>query len=173
MVLEKQHGDRHVGLPPPGKHCMEKHIHGTYAEITLDPQSKNYISSLMESLELENPIDPDDLHTTVVYSKNPCPDAARLHKLPTPFVGRITEFKIWPTQTGSNCLVAIVECDMVTKLHQHFRQKYKASHDYDQYIPHITLSYNCKNSYQLPQGNHQVRYRDLNVRPLDPDWLKS
>lgn len=148
------------------------HPHGTYAEIKLDEQTTNYINSLMDHLGIENRTELHELHTTIVYSKTPCEGAMVLDGMPTPFNGTIRKLQVWPTQDGKNCLVAIVDCPLANRLHQHFRNHHSASHDFDDYTPHITLSYDCdKNkSYTLPDGNHPIRYTNLKVKPLDPKW---
>jgi hypothetical protein len=125
----------------------------------------------MDRLGITNKIDPADMHTTVIYSRRPCPDAMSMHELSTPFSGRIRGLHTWPTQEGQRCLVAEIDCASVNELHQLMRDQYGATHDYPEFTPHVTLSYDCGDQeLTLPPGEHTIGYTDLHVKPLAPKW---
>lgn len=149
----------------------ELHPYGTYAELVPDQDTRQMLVKLIEAMGIANPIDPDKIHTTVIYSKKPCPNAMSFHGAETPYQGRISGLQRWPTQAGPTCLVALVECDEASKLHHHIMDTYGATYDFPEYTPHFTLSYDCGDGeHELPNGEHPVKYANLHVKALDPKW---
>jgi hypothetical protein len=149
----------------------ELHPYGTYASLTLDDASLAKLAALRDQLGVSNGVDPADMHTTVIYSRKPCPGAMSMHELSTPFTGHVRGLHTWPTQEGKRCLVAEIDCAPVNELHQLMRDRYGATHDYPEFTPHVTLSYDCGDQeLTLPPGEHTVGYTDLHVKPLDPKW---
>lgn len=141
--------------------------HGTYANLKLDDLSKKRIASLIEQLKLENGVEPDALCTTVIYCNRDCPDLQEMHDTTVGAIGRVIDLKKHPAQDGTQCLVAIVECPLANSLYDYMRVKTDSPHDYDQYVPYITLGYNCgDNDYTLPAEHYPVRYSKLHVTPL-------
>ena len=66
-------------------------------------------------------------------------------------------------------LVAVVDCDQLKNIHTHMHLKYKATYDFPEYVPHITLSYDCgNNQFVLPVEDYIVKYTTLSVKPLKP-----
>lgn len=148
----------------------ELHPYGTFAELLPDESTKSMLLELIDRLGLANPIDPDKIHTTLIYSRKPCPDIETMHGRETPYEGRISKLTTWPTQDGNRCLVALVECEDAEQLHHRLRETYGATHDYPDYTPHFTLSYDCGDEFELPAGEYPVAYSKMHVKALDPDW---
>jgi hypothetical protein len=147
------------------------HADGTYAELVLDDASREKLNALADRLGITNKIDPAEMHTTVIYSRKPCPGAMSLHGTATPYRGVVKGLKTWPTQKGTNCLVAEIDATAIDQLHQHMRDQYGATHDYPEFTPHVTLSYDCGDQeLTLPPGEHTVGYTTLHVKPLEPKW---
>lgn len=150
----------------------EFHPDGTYVKASLDDAAKDRIYELMDALNLNNRVPRDDLHTTIMYSRKPCPDAIEMNGTAVPFRAKISDFKIWEDRgSGSNCLVAVVECDPLRNIHEHMHLKYDATYDFPEFIPHITLSYDCGDLQpELPAEDYIVKYTTLSVKPLKPLW---
>jgi len=154
---------------------QDLHPHGTYAEILLDDASRAKLTALMDRLGVRNKIDPAKMHTTMIYSRKPCPTAMELDGIETTYPAWIKSLKTWPTQQGTNCLVAEIEAYTLDELHQHMREKYGATHDYPDFTPHVTLSYDCGDQqFEMPDDltddDRTVSYTRLHVKPLDPKW---
>lgn len=153
----------------------ELHPHGTFAELLLDDASIAKLTALMDRLEIKNKIDPAKMHTTVIYSRRPCSAAMELDGMTAGYPAYVKSLKTWPTQSGTNCLVAEVEAYTISELHDHMRTEYGATHDYPDFTPHITLSYDCGDQQidmpaDLTDSDRTVNYTHLRVKPLDPKW---
>jgi len=104
---------------------------GTYSSVLLDQNSKNLIASL----NVQNPVEQDKLHCTIMYSRKPVPDAYTL--LPfLPITAKAKGYAIF-----GECLVLLLESDALHELHKDTMDM-GATYDYSEYIPHITLSEN-------------------------------
>ncbi len=149
----------------------ELHPHGTYAELIPDAATRAMLSNLAARLGIDKITPHDKFHTTVIYSKRPCPSMQDMDGEPFTHDARISKLKTWDTQQGTRCLVAVIESpDMVT-LHHTLREQHGATHDYPDFQPHFTLSYDCGDlELTLPPGEHTVRYERLHVKPLDLKW---
>lgn len=153
----------------------ELHPHGTYANLKLDDASHGKLEALQRRLGLANPTPRDKFHTTIIYSRKPCPGAMELHGMATPYPAWIKSLKTWPTQDGNRCLVAEVQAYTLDELHDHMLEKYGATHDYDEFTPHVTLSYDCGDEEMvipedLTDDDRIINYTVLEVKALDPDW---
>jgi 2'-5' RNA ligase len=147
------------------------HLNGTYAELVPDSTTRAMLSNLATKLGIANITPYDKFHTTLIYSKKPCPDMQDLDGTPFPHSARIVGLETWDTQQGTRCLVALVKCPEAIALHHSLREQHGATHDYPNYQPHFTLSYDCGDGdLTLPPGEHTVRYERLHVKPLDPKW---
>jgi 2'-5' RNA ligase len=149
----------------------ELHLNGTYAELIPDAATRAMLSNLATKLGIDKITPHDKLHTTVIYSRRPCPSMQDLDGTLFDKPARISGLKTWDTQEGTRCLVAVVDCPELVKLHHALREQHGATHDYPDFQPHFTLSYDCGDrELTLPSGEHIVRYERLHVKPLDPKW---
>jgi 2'-5' RNA ligase len=147
------------------------HANGTYAELIPDPATRAMLNNLANKLGITNITPHDKFHTTLIYSRRPCPKMQDLDGTPFPHSARIIGLRTWDTQQGTRCLVALVDCPELIRLHQDLRDKHGATHDFPDFQPHFTLSYDCSDrELTLPPGEHTVRYERLHVKPLDPKW---
>ena len=150
----------------------ELHPDGTYTKVLLDDAAKDRIYELMDALNLSNRVPKEDLHTTIMYSRKPCPNAMEMDGIATPFRGKVSDLKTWENRgTGGNCLVAVIDCDPLRNIHEYMHLKYEATYDFPEYISHITLSYDCGDTLlELPPEDYIVKYTTLSVKPLKPLW---
>lgn len=149
--------------------ATELHTNGTYADISLATPTRDLLVRLADQLGVADPVPPADLHTTLIYSRRPCPRLQEIHGEPFTATGRITGLTTWNTHTGSLCLVALVDCPEMVRLHRQLRQQHGATHDYPDFRPHITLSYAYAGDEPvLPPGDYPVSYEAIRVKPLEP-----
>lgn len=120
---------------------FEKKEKGTYAGAHFDDDTKERIKTFMEENEIPNPVPANKLHTTILYSRKHCPDYKPAGEID--FNGKPIEFVIWEGQDGNNCLVLRYECEELVKRHEELMDEHDATYDFDEYNPHITLSYNA------------------------------
>lgn len=153
---------------------------GRYIGMHFTPETKEHLQRIIHDEALPHPTPPEKLHTTITYSKdNAVPEYNVAGKLDEPIEAEIDSFDIFPTNDGNNCLVAKLACAEFEKRHNLTRQM-GASYDYEQYIPHITLSYNVGDisNEKLEQLNKKYRgtrvYADEEYdEPLIDNWAKD
>lgn len=149
--------------------ATELHTNGTYADVEPSETTRALLAQLAAQLGVTNPVPPQELHTTLIYSRRPCPQLQDIHGESFPGTGRITGLTTWDTQTDSKCLVALVHCPELVGLHRQLRQQHGATHDYPDYQPHFTLSYDYDGDQPtLPPGDYPVSYETIRVKPLEP-----
>lgn len=147
----------------------ESHPYGTYAKLLLDDQSIRSLVSLIKNLSLPNPVPADSLHTTVLYSRKPIPEAVELNSMAARYQGKVSGLARWPTQDGKTCLVALIDCRPAIKLHDRIKDHYGATWDFPQFHPHVTLSYDVDEAeYMLPAESISVSYTTVVVSAIKP-----
>ena len=148
-----------------------QHKHGTYVALELSEESRADVDSFITNvLRLPNSIDPEYLHSTIIYSHTPVPQAEYLDRK-TSAIGHANRYEVFTTKTGKKCLTVIINCpqaydlnDMLTKL--------GATNSFTPYLPHLTLSYDFDGDIsQLPLIPVQLYYSDLLVKPLDISFI--
>lgn len=124
--------------------------------------------SLLSSIGLHNRLDlmgvrnlgtPENFHSTIAYSRQNFP-AEQITFPEEEFTAIIKEWTIFKAKNdvidSEDCLVALLESDTLQKLHEQ-ALSLGATHEYDGYNPHITVSYRYK--------------QKLNLKTLPVDYL--
>jgi len=110
---------------------------GSYFGVTPDEETKKKIDGLIKKLKIKNPIDLDTLHVTLVYSEdkgNPLiPPSSDLE-----YTATASEFALYGDE--SDCLVIKLDSPELQSRHNELLAA-GFIHSYDNYSPHITLSY--------------------------------
>ncbi len=113
------------------------HPGGTYASILPSEATKEAIFRFCSDLGIPNLEEPDEYHCTIIYSSKACPDVAK-EDWQLPCAALMKGFKI--LGTDKQVLVMELYCPRATMLHEQFMAKHGATHDYPEYIPHITVA---------------------------------
>lgn len=150
---------------------MSDHPKGTYISATLSKKSQDDLDKWVTEHNIPNPSEPSEYHSTLIYSRKGIPDAKN-YDIPLPMKSKIKGWKIFPTQAGGNCLVAIMDSPEMTKHHKTIRKEYGATHDYPEYHPHVTISYDY-GDLPVPKEvpDLELEYDDTEFKPLDPDFV--
>ena len=139
---------------------------GTYVGIRLDEASKKEIIRLQETLRLENPLDADKFHVTVLYSRKqvdvPQSDAE--------YSAKIEYIDCWETKDGNHAVVAKMKCPELVARHDDLIS-IGGTHDYPDYTPHVTLSYDDMITPVFVDCD--VRLVDEYIEPLDLNWTDN
>ena len=110
---------------------------GTYAAVTPTEESHTHLRKFMEDNKIPNA--EKNLHATLLYSRkhlpNYKPDDSIEHHADT------HKLEIWPTKSGKNCLVMKLNSDSLKTRHKKLMDEHKATYDYPEFNPHISLSY--------------------------------
>jgi hypothetical protein len=110
---------------------------GTYVGAKIDEDSTFELVRLQKSLRLNNPLEPKDFHTTILYSRK---------NIDVPVVeGSFASIgyyvDTWETKSGESVVVLKLRSERLTQRHEDLIS-IGGTHDYPDYSPHITLSYN-------------------------------
>jgi hypothetical protein len=71
--------------------------------------------------------------------------------------GVATKVDLWKDQTGKTCAVLLYECDELYIRHETLKQRFSLTHPYN-YIPHITLSYDVPEDFDVTHISGLARY---------------
>lgn len=153
---------------------------GRYIGMHFTPETQEHLKRIVHDEALPHPTPPEKLHTTITYSKDhSVPDYKVAGNLEEPIEGEIDSFDIFPTKEGNNCLVAKLNCPEFVNRHKATREL-GATYDYDEYIPHITLSYDVGDVSpdKLEQLNKKYAgtkvYADQEYEePIKSNWAKD
>lgn len=131
---------------------------GTYAAVDFDKSTTDAVIEYIKEHKIPNGLRAGKMHTTLLYSRKYLPDYVPAGKIKKPYVGRFSGFEIFKSSSddddkSTNCLVLRFICESLSKRHKDLMKEHGATYDYDEYKPHITLSYD--------------------VGELDPDQLPS
>lgn len=145
---------------------------GAFIELKFDRNTLDNLQKYFIENNIPNQINIKEIHTTLLYSRkgisNYIPSNQLKGEILTP-----KKLHIWKTQEGTNCLVCELENINVVKYHNNLIKYHNASHDYDEYIPHVTFSYNCEmlelDDIKLPDFGFVVE--NENLSSLDENWL--
>jgi len=122
---------------------------GTYAGVNFDDKTTDAILKYIKDNKIPNGLSADKMHSTVLYSRKHLPKYSPYGQFEDPIKGTPKEFYVWPSdnEDGStaNCLVLKYDCDELCKRHQELMDEHKATYDFPNYEPHITLSYDIGN----------------------------
>jgi len=111
---------------------------GSYAAVTFCPETVKAIEAFQYDNEIPNPLNPDDFHSTVMFSRDYIPNFEVLEG-PLDWQGRFEKFTVFPSD-DTEALVLVYECHELKERWQKIMDEYDATWDYEQFIPHVTLS---------------------------------
>lgn len=113
---------------------------GVYVGVKVSSKSTKKIQEFMKENKIPNPLDSSKFHCTIIYSRV----GADIKSQGYDFValGVPTGLEIWKTKSGENALVMKLKCPDLVNRHKELMKKHdKLTYDYDEYKPHLTLSY--------------------------------
>lgn len=155
---------------------------GTYSGVRFSSDTRKRIKAFAEEYEVPNRVPSNKLHTTVLYSRKHCPDYEPAGNLEEPLVGRPNKFEKWlsqPNEDGyrASCLVLTYDCPQLIARHEQLMKDHDASYDYDEYKPHVTLSYDVGREFDTTKLNPK-KIGDIEIvkeygEELNLDWAKQ
>lgn len=133
---------------------------GTYAAVKYTSATCNVLKSLMDMYKIPNQVGVNDIHSTLIYSRVKIPTSEyrnfnenTLSKMK--WVFRPTSFDLFNSSASStikNVLVMKIDAPELKTLHKEIIS-IGATHDFEEYEPHITLSYDVNESFDLDKLN--------------------
>lgn len=152
---------------------------GTYIAVKFSRNTQNKLKALATELGVDNTVQREKMHCTIVYSRKPFKDFTIHGKMKEPWIGTPTKLEIFPTQSGSRALVLRFDCPEMKERHEYFNKEHGAQYDYDEYKIHTTLSYDVGPDWQIPKNFDVKKFID-NIEvveeyyeALNLDWTKK
>ena len=158
---------------------MNERRTGTYVSVKYTDTTTMILSQMMGIWQIKNPVSPNKLHTTVIYSRTPIPledqrdiDVHELRALGWSFIPK--KFELFPfsgTDSVKKVLVMTLHAPELESLHKKLVDM-GATHDFDEYIPHITLSYDAEgfDCDAISPGTLHLHPAKIQFEPLDLNW---
>lgn len=141
---------------------------GNYYGVKPTDEAKEKIESIMKDLKLKEPVDVDDIHVTLMYS----PDKGNPMIPPSDL-----EYKAHPSKFAlfgdeKDCLVIKLESKDLEARHKELLAT-GFIHTYDDYKPHITLSYNYEGDIpdeKVLKDLGEMSFSSEYMQPIDENW---
>ena len=155
----------------------ERRQTGVYASCTYHQTSLNKLAKWMVEHEdlIQAPVPLEQIHTTVIYSRKDfdCQVLGKSIKATDPQW-------LWPSgfallgkpEDEKACLVMLLDAGSLVNIHNFFVE-HGAEHDYDDYIPHITLSYDVPKDFDLSSltlPDFCFIPNEIKFEPLNLNW---
>lgn len=141
------------------------HPHGTIAMLKLTKASRNKLYQWCKKKKIPC-IDPEELHCTVLYSKNPVPYLEEFNKKKIKISAKVAKW----AKLGT-ALTLKIENNKIDNLHN-LMINAGGTHEYPEFIPHVTISYNWDIS-KLPKNLYKKRlnFNLILIKQIDPDYV--
>jgi len=152
---------------------------GTYAAVKYDTVTCMILGEWCKSIGIIM-IDPSKLHSTLIYSRVEIPvenqhnlDEAELRSRGWKF--EPSHFELMPTSSDPDAkkevLVLVLKAPELVELHDELCQN-GATHDFDDYIPHVTLSYKVSEHFNVDLIPPQMYFvpNQIYFEQLDLNW---
>ncbi len=116
---------------------------GIYVGVRYTMAVDEDISIFCQENNIPNPIPEKEIHSTLIYS-------TKYDNIVINDVGEDLgnaepkKFHIFETQDNKRALVLLIKSEYLTSRHKELMKKYDLTYDFDEYIPHITLSYDIE-----------------------------
>lgn len=123
---------------------------GLYVAVKYTERSTNEMLNSMSKFNIPNLLTADKIHTTIIYSKTYDNIKTAEYKVMKP-VAVIGSMEIWKTQGGKSALVAKLDAPDLSIRHNWLMKNHNLTYDYDEYKPHITLSYDVPDDFDVPK----------------------
>ena len=109
-----------------------------------------------------------DIHCTLIYSKKPLKGEVKTKSYT--YTGTFKGFALFGPEQDT--LVIEVECPEMVERNAELVKEYGFISDYDEYKPHVTLSYGAKgiDLTKLPAIDFDIEFTAEYVEELDEDW---
>lgn len=153
---------------------------GTYAGARFSAVSKDAIKSYIDKNNIPNSPNLDSLHTTILYSRKFLPEFKAKGPYDPSIKATPTGFESWPSQPDENghrknCLVLTFDAPDLVNRHESLMKTHDAAYDFDEYKPHVTLSYDVgdRDPTKLPEFTEELEMTEEYGEDLNTDWARN
>jgi hypothetical protein len=160
----------------------EKQKPGTYVGVRFSKDTVERIRKYIEANNIPTPIRADRLHSTVLSSEQHIEDFNALGNLESPMIGKPSKLEVWKSRPSdgsepANCLVLKYDCEALEQRHETLIDEHNATHKYDGFKPHVTLSYDIgdldHNDFTTIADIGDIEIVEEYREDLDNNWAKT
>jgi 2'-5' RNA ligase len=112
-----------------------------YVAVDPDEATKKILTRIQNTYDVPHAYTPDKMHCTLIYSNKPCSLPQMNPK--TVYRAEFDRFDFFDQRNGKRCLFMKLKSPELQARHGSLMKEMKASYDFPDYLPHITLSYDC------------------------------
>lgn len=115
---------------------------GIYVAVKYNQSASDDLLDFIKKYNIPSTLKAEDFHTTLIYSRK-FADIKELddNMEDSEIIAKPTELHVFETFDKKRALVIKLDCPYLEQRHKYLMQKYDLTYDYEEYIPHITLSY--------------------------------
>ena len=125
---------------------------GVYVAVKYNQSTGDDLLDFIKKYNIPSTLKAEDFHTTLIYSRK-WDDIQDLNNNMEDFeiVAYPKELHVFETFNKKRALVIKLDCPYLEERHKYLMKRYGLTYDYDEYIPHITLSYDIGNM-EIPRN---------------------
>lgn len=143
---------------------------GVYCSARPSQSTKDALRAFCAAYDIPNPISADEMHATLIYSEKGSHNFEHEESYKTLIKAKFAGFEMFGED--KNVLVVKLKSPELTKRHNYLMDEYDLSYNFDEYRPHITLSYDAAG---IDISKLDPYYGDLilegeDANELDLDW---
>ena len=147
---------------------------GTYVGWRYGDDTLHEINTWLSDSYIPNPIHITKIHSTIIYSRVEF-DFEPKGRFIVPEYAQTNRLGTFDTRDGKRALIWFIDCQAMTDRHNHIMKTTAATFDYDEYTPHITLSYDIPADYDISKLHIQglpivLQLVSEYTEELDLDW---
>jgi len=149
---------------------------GTFAGVKFSNESVQKLKAFSDKNNIPNPTPPEDYHVTLLFSRTPLPDYTPRGS----YKAALTAIPKYATIFGDDdekALVIVFDAPGLVKRHKYLMRKHpEATWDHDDFIPHVTLSYDVGDFDPNSLNVTDIGPLDIveeYVADIEADWEKN
>lgn len=149
---------------------------GTYAGLRFSNKSINKFNKLIDRFDIPNKVGDDIFHSTLLFSRKHLPKFKALGKLKNKMIGIPNTCEIWNTSGDKPKQALVLKFGCKEQIHRHkeLMDLHKGTYDFPNYIPHVTLSYNVGEDFDLDELNKYIKdNRDKLELEIDSEYQEE
>lgn len=143
---------------------------GIYCSAKPTQSTIDALNSFCAAYDVPNAISGKEMHTTVIYSEQGNSQFQYQEKYETEIKAKFAGFDMFGAE--NDVLVIKIKSPELQARHKSMMEEYDLSYNFDEYIPHITLSYDAADFdiSKLDDYHGDLMFSGEEANELDSDW---
>ena len=156
---------------------MDRREHGIYISCEYDRESLEPLIIWLKEHEIPYPVLPGQIHTTILYSRTPVNSIPAIEF--SEWEIEPSHFDLFPLSCDDcgdlKALVLRLSSEELVDTHKELVAR-GGSHDFPEYHPHLTVSYNVPADFDLSKlsiPDVKLKPKAVYIKPLDKNWASN